>query len=215
MIVRKDVVKLVKVMLEELSPFDEPAAMLAVPNNDVKPVESYIQSTLDKSFDDILLFMPLYVIQKTFTDYASVSPSPTITLKDGVGYCPVPADFLRLYAFTFSEWSRTVTTHITPENANAYALQRNKYTRGKFEKPVVAINNGKFEFYSLKAVPTAGTFTMKYIPKTEKNKGAFEKGLVDYLVLQNAIDVLNIFEQHDKAKELSAELYNKIKAITL
>lgn len=211
MVARADIIKKVKVKLEELSPFDEPTDMLAIPNNDVKPIHSYIEDTLDKSFDDVLLSVPLHAIRETFTDY-----KPTFSVdSEGVGLCAVPDDFLRVYTILFPEWRRAVNAHITPTNAAAYFLQRNKYTRGKFEKPIVAINDGNFEIYSLKNMPERGKYIFRYIPRTAVNTQQFEENLVEYLVLQNAIHILEIFEQYDKVKILSEELANKIKVISI
>lgn len=210
MATRADLIKKVKVKLEELSPFDEPSSLLAIPNNDIKPIQSYIDETLDKSFDDVLLSVPLHAIRTTINDY-----TPTFTLKDGVGYCPVPDDFLRLYTVAFPEWRRDVKLYITPTTSDTYNLQRNKYTCGKYEKPIVAINDNKFEFYSLKNTPIKGQYTFRYIPMTKADTLLFEDGLADYLVLQNAIHVLQIFEQYDKAKTLGEELSNKISVISV
>ena len=48
---RADVKKAIKAKLEELSPFSEPSALLAVANNDVKPIDSYIEETMDSAFE--------------------------------------------------------------------------------------------------------------------------------------------------------------------
>lgn len=211
MVSRADIIKKVKVKLEELSPFDEPSSLLAVPNNDVKPIHSYIEDTLDKSFDDVLLSVPLHAIRETLKDYA-----PKFSVNDeGVGSCAVPQDFLRLYTVLFPEWRRAVKGYITPTTSDAYNLQRNKYTRGKFEKPIIAINDNAFEIYSLKGAPELGKYTFRYIPTTSTGTSVFEDGLAEYLVLQNAVHILQIFEQYDKVKTLSEELSNKISVISV
>lgn len=209
---RGDIIKRVKVKLEELSPFDEPSNFLAIPDNSVKPIQNYIDDTLDKSFDDVLLSVPLHFIREAITNY-----SPEIIIdNEGVGTCAVPENFLRLHTVSFPEWRRDVKAYITPAvNSSAYNLQRNRYTRGKFEKPVIAINNGKFEIYTLKKEPILGQYTFRYIPITENGTLLFEDGLSEYLVIQNAIHILQIFEQNDKAKILSEELSNKIKVISV
>ena len=202
---RADVKKSIKAKLEELSPFSEPSALLAVSNNDVKPIDSYIEETIDISFDKVLLLSPLHLIKD-----AVKLLTTTVTLNAGVGNVAAPADYLRLHTVFYPEWRRPVNVCIGVENP-LYLLQRNPNTRGKYEKPVVAIDNGVFEIYSLKT--TTGTF--KYIPKTAKNTATFEDSLVPLLIVQCAIDVLVIFEQTEKVKSVTDELLTLLKLNTI
>ena len=203
---RADVKKSIKAKLEELSPFSEPSALLAVSNNDVKPIDSYIEETMDNSFDKVLLFSPLHLVKETVKTL-----STTVTLTNGVGTVAAPADYLRLHTVLYPEWRRPVNVCIGVENP-LYLLQRNPNTRGKYEKPIVAIDNGVFEIYSLKAVST-GVF--KYIPKTAKNTATFEDSLVQLLIIQCALDVVTIFEQVEKAKSVADELLTLLKLNTI
>lgn len=203
---RADVKKSVKAKLEELSPFSEPSALLAVANNDVKPVDSYIEETMDNAFDKVLLYVPLYLVKETIKSVAD-----TVAIDEGVGTLEVPTDYLRLHTVLFPEWRRPVHVCIGESNP-LYILQRNPNTRGKYEKPVVAISDNTFEIYSLKAV-SEGVF--KYIPKTEKDTLSFEDSLTQFLIIQCALDVLTIFEQTEKAKALSEELLTLLKINTI
>ena len=203
---RADVKKAIKAKLEELSPFSEPSALLAVANNDVKPIDSYIEETMDSAFDKVLLLSPLHLIKDTVKSLLT-----TVTLTDGVGTVAAPADYLRLHTVFYPEWRRPVHVCIGESNP-LYLLQRNPNTRGKYEKPVVAINNNTFEIYSLKAI-SDGTF--KYIPKTVKNTATFEDSLVPLLVIQGTLDILVIFEQTEKAKSVTDELLTLLKLNTI
>ena len=203
---RADVKKAIKAKLEELSPFSEPSALLAVANNDVKPIDSYIEETVDSAFDKVLLLSPLHLIKETVKSLLT-----TVTLTDGVGTVAAPSDYLRLHTVFYPEWRRPVNVCIGESNP-LYLLQRNPNTRCKYEKPIVAINNNTFEIYSLKAV-SAGTF--KYIPKTVKNVATFEDSLVPLLVIQGALDILVIFEQTEKAKSVTDELLTLLKLNTI
>lgn len=197
-------------MLEELSPFEEPSALLAVPNNDVKPVESYIQDTLNKAFDDVLMFAPLHLVRTTVSTPNSIS----ITVDDGVGYMNQPTDYLRLHTMLVKGWSRPVKAAISSEHPN-YLLQRDSYTRGGCVKPVVAVNDSTIELYSVPDNPEVEVF--KYIPRTthtaiqgtnptQYTDDTFEDTLVEFLIYQDAINILRIFEQFDKAKTLEKKL---------
>ena len=200
---RNEVVHKVKSLLEELSPFEEPSALLAVPNNDVKPIESYIQDTLDKAFDTVLMSVPLYLVRTTTKTPQTIS----VTVEDGVGYMDEPIDFLRLHTMMVDGWSRPVKGAISSENP-IYLLQRDRYTRGGMVKPVVAVNDGKIELYSVPEDPDVTIF--KYIPRTPANTQNFEDSLCDFLVHQDAIDILRIFEQFDKVSNLEKKLQELI-----
>lgn len=198
---RAEIIKAVKVRLEELTPFDEGLVVLSG-SSDVKPVTSYIDGLLNEAADEIKMLLPLHLlIPDTLSGSASIV--------DGVGYLELPADFLRLYAIKAKTWEREVNRPISTENP-AYALQRNKYTRGKNAKPVVAIahKEGKktLELYSLEN----GTLEKKYYVKRTVAE-ATPDGLVPYLVLMCAIKVLGSLERPDLAKGLSAELSDMIK----
>lgn len=208
---RDELKRRVKMALEELSAWDEPRGFLAVPNNEVKPIDSYIEGTLDASFDDVLLSVPLSLIRETFVDYRAAIKVDS----EGVGYMFAPLDMLRLHTVRFPEWRRDVKGYVSELSGEFYRMQRNPYTRGRFEKPVVALNNGVFELYSLRGVPQEGSYVFRYVPRTVKQTPGFEDGLSDYLVLQNAIHVLEVFEQTDKVKLLRDELVNKLKAVMI
>lgn len=200
---REDVIKKVKVKLEEFSPFDEPKSLVAIADSNVKPINSYIEETLDTAYDDVLLLAPLHLVKENVSDIYDEK----IDVVKKVGYLEVPDDYLRLHSVMFDKWERMVNRVIYPDQAE-YALQRNEYTRGGFAKPVIAINNNKFEIYSIR--PTMKCECFKYIPQTIEGKSVFEDTLIDMIVLQCAILVLEVFEQTNKAQVLSQELSNLI-----
>jgi hypothetical protein len=200
---REDVIKKVKVKLEEFSTFDEPKSLVAITDSNIKPINSYIEETLDTAYDDVLLLAPLHLIKENVSDIHDEK----IEVVKKVGYMEVPDDYLRLHSVMFDKWKRMVNRVIYPDQAE-YALQRNEYTRGGIAKPVIAINNNKFEIYSIR--PTMKCEYFKYIPKTMQGNGFFEDTLIDMIVLQCAILVLEVFEQTNKAQVLSQELSNLI-----
>lgn len=198
---RDSIIKAVKVRLEELTPFNEGLVVLSG-SSDVKPVNSYIDSLLNESADEIKMLLPLHMLTPD-------TLSGTVTIDDGVGYLELPDDYLRLYAIKASAWDREVNRPISTENPD-YALQRNKYTRGKNVKPVVAIvhKTGKktLELYSV----SSSELEKKYYIKRAAAE-TLPDGLVPYLVLMCAIKVLGVLERPDLAKGLSAELSDMLK----
>ena len=201
---RQEVIRQVKAKLEEFSPFEEPGGLLAVEGNNIKPTQEYIEAVLDKSFDQVLLVCPIYMVRETFED---ISNSTIEVLQDThgglvhyIGYAYLPDDFLRLHSVKFQGWRRLVNNVISSDNP-LYAQQRNPYTRGRTEKPVVAINDGKFEFYCIPQ-GKAKIEVFKYIPQTIVGTQWFEDSLAELLVLQTAINVLLYYEENQKAEYL-------------
>ena len=203
---RSEIITNVKALLEEFSPFEEREMLVAIPTSDVKPIDAYIDEVLDASYDSVLLYAPLHLIKHNIID-ATTNVNTDIDIQDGVGYFDVPCDFLRLHSCIFGDWQRIINDVITPVHPN-YILQRNPYTRGKKVKPVVAINNNKFEFYSVSEDYNCSVF--KYIPVTPEQNDEFEDTLRDVLAYEAAIKVCKIFERNDKATMLEKELQKKI-----
>lgn len=202
---RDNIIKAVKVRLEELTPFNEGLVVLSA-SSDVKPITSYIDALLDEAGNEIKMLLPLHMLTPD-------TLSATATITDGVGYLELPADYLRLYAIKAAEWHREVNRPISTQNPE-YTLQRNPFTRGKKVKPVVAIahQGGKhvLELYSL----TSTTLEKKYYIKRTAAE-AMPDTLIPYLVLMCAVKVCDAIERPDLAKILGGELSDMIKIQTL
>lgn len=197
---RGEVERRIKAKLEELSPFEEPDALVAIATSDVKPMDSYITEMLTCACDDVLSAVPLHLVRETVKD---IDAAGGMSVAEGVGYVDVPCDFLRLHTVRFGKWRRDVKAAITPESPS-YVLQRNKYTRGGMEKPVVAVNDGRFEIYSVSEGDECEVF--RYIPMTCEGCDEFEDSIAEMVVLRCAVLVLEVFSEFDKAKVLSEEL---------
>lgn len=200
---REEIIHKVQVKLEELSPYDD--EVFLVSNNNVKPIKSYIDETLNDACNEVLMLLPHYVIKNP----AEIDDSE-LTIQDGVGYLPVPDDFLKLHTFSLKSWKRDVNIAIGVMNP-AYRLQRNKYTRGKSEKPVVAINRNKFELYS--AAEGDELVIASYIPMTLPEN--LDDKLVTYLVDYCAVKVYDIIENTDQSKVMLNEIETKITTINI
>lgn len=211
MVTRAEIKQLVKVKLEELSPAEvqEPASLLAIENNDVKPIESYIENIIDTAYDDILLSVPLYKI-RVFASEPSNDIQMSVT--DGVGEIDLPNHFLRLKNLHVDCWKRDVTNAISIQHPD-YLLQRNPFTRGGEERPVAVINGGKIELYSVRSNSVVDKF--HYIERTAKGTPTFENDLAELLVLRCAVKLLEIFGDTTKVQLYDKEYTSLIQGITL
>jgi len=205
---RAQLISAVKVKLEELTPFAEGLVVLAS-ESDVKPITSYIDVTLDEASDEMLMLLPLHLLTPTIIPAAMAGAA-------GIGYLVLPADYLRLYALKVDTWAREVNRPISTDNPE-YKLQSNPHTRGKSQKPIVAINytagaGRRLECYSVEA----GTPVVEkklYIKKIVAEDNP--ENLAIYLIYLCAIKVYGIIERADMAKVLAEELSNLIKIQTL
>ena len=120
---REDIIKKVKNLIEEITPFD----------NDEVASESLIDELLNDSDTEIRRKLPIHLIRPTILDTSSI-----VNNGDGTGYINLPDDFLRLHSFKMSEWARSICEAISEANPK-YNLQKSTITRGGTIKPVVVI----------------------------------------------------------------------------
>lgn len=203
---RTELIRAVQVKLEELSAFAGGLSVLAG-SVDVKPITSYIDATLDESSDAARRLVPLHLINPTTIPGSMVS-------REGIGYLPLPEDFLRLHTLKVDAWAREVNYCISTQHPS-YALQRNPHTRGRSEKPVVAIvyDNGSksLECYSVSA--TATTTKKLYVRRVVAEDNNTD--LLPFVILMCAIKVCDITERPDVAKPLQDELTLLLKTTQL
>ena len=91
---------------------------------------------------------------------------------DYSGTVILPADFLRLFSFKMTAWTKEATNALHPSrDVVKYTLQQNKWTRGSKTKPVVAVNYKKntlldqvLEYYSLESGDAFTIDYLRYIP---------------------------------------------------
>lgn len=205
---QNEVIKKVFVLLEEVSPFTDPDSFL-VENENVKPIKSYIESSIDESCNYVLGILPIYMIDFNVVD---ITDSVDIQVVDKVGYVTKPTDFIRVHSIKMSEWSKVVNDAMSSQSPY-YDLQRNPYTRGKTDKPIVAINDNKIELYSV--IRDTGVDVFKYVQRVQAitTQDTFDQDetpyiddtIAEYCALQCAIRVCEVFDMNDKAKILSEE----------
>lgn len=222
---RGEIIKAVKGRLDEFSPFDEPTSLVALQTSDVKPMDSIIESVLAKAQDSVLMVVPLYLVRETTIDMTqegdgtqTVSGMGVIGRMTGdgeVGVIELPQDFLRLHTVKYDTWRRVVNVAYN-EGDEMYKLQRNRHTRGRTEKPVVCICDGRMEIYSL-TFPVGEQGHCErflYIPRTSEGAVVFEDTIAPLVVLEAARMCLETFGDLNGVKALAEEektwLRNKI-----
>ena len=143
-----DISDLVITKLDEKSAFLTRSSSILLSGDgidDVKPVYSYIDDTLPIAANETLRTYPLYRL----TPYDAVRganeyDSSMVDYNDKVLTVTLPSDFLRLYSVRASDWDRPVNKAITQLDP-MYMLQRNKYTRGTPQKPVVVYLGDRYD----------------------------------------------------------------------
>ncbi len=97
-----------------------------------------IDAIMNESVSNMLRNAPLHLLTpvKINTEGANFVHD---TNADGTGRIALPSNFIRLYSFKMQAWSRPVEKTISVANP-LYKLQHNPVTRGKSQKPVVALS---------------------------------------------------------------------------
>lgn len=207
---REELINKVVVKLEEVSPFEHDEDLLAIsytPESNVKPIRTYIDQTLDEACNDVLSIIPLHLIRPTdFLQKAKIVASEN--------YVVLPYDFLRLYAFRFSEWEREVCIPITTTNPQ-YKFQWNIYTCGKPTKPVCALNTNArgekiLEYWSLRNPQSPNLVKAQYVARFNDMK--IQEDISDLYALMTASKVLDILGDINGSKVLIQEFENSVKS---
>lgn len=203
---RSEIARKVKARLEEYSPFEEPDQLLADPSGDVKPLDAYIEEAIDTACNTILLSVPLSLVRHTVQDVPGIGG---IAIEDGeVGVLDVPCDYLRLYRVKCSTWRRAVSVAVD-ESSPIYPLQRNRYTRGRTEKPVVAIAGNRFEIYSMPDGTVCTEF--RYVPRCDDGCPEFEANIAEFVIEECAAVILETFSEIEKARQIRSYYMSKLK----
>ena len=195
-----EIIERVKVLLEEINPFDDGLQVL---NSEVQPIQSYIEKSIKPGLEQLLLFCPLHLT--TPTNLPAMTSVVSGTRK--IGYITIPEDFLRIHTIKINNWEKAVHRAISVENPE-YALQQNPFTRGGSAKPVVA-KAEKLELYTLKEGDTVEKATYIQRPDIEDlnlNQKLFEPAC--YMI---AAEVLAIFGSK-QAEYMSAKANELIKS---
>lgn len=204
---RANIIKKVKVKLEEFSNFENQSFVLG-DDPLKKPLDSYIEETLDEATREVLMVVPLWLLSKQ-----AKSILPRVRVIDDIygrhGEIELPSDFVRLVNIKLNSWNREVNDglNLISHSHPRYKEQRNPATRGRLDKPVAVLCNGKMELYGAAAGDEIEYFA--YIPETKAEEA--DNSLVEFIVLNTAIKIMGIFDDIDGAKLLQEQLNDKIK----
>lgn len=202
---RAQLIDFVKVKLDEYSNYDD-GLLITTADQDVMPVKSYIDKTLDEASEQVVMLLPNHLVAQT-----SIPNQPVHV--DGYAKVELPADFLKLSAYKITAWEREVDGVITPQNPE-YIKQKNKYTRGGYAKPAIVLtqsNNKKYlEIYPFTVGDTVEV--NYYIKRTVAENYT---GCESFIILMAASKVFTILERSDLSKAMMEELSLLIKSQAL
>ena len=213
----------VKAKLDEISPFDEPNSFIAAAGDpdydEVKPIVSYIEETLDKAAWFCLNNLPLTLLSK---DVTSDQLKATIDRK-GVGHISGIDEYWRLIRLRDDAcfWERDVTAFISTADP-VYLLQQNMHARGKSARPVVvyAPETAELELYSYPASCgcgcACGTFTLPvtlYYINSHIPAEQVQSAIEDFIVLVCASYVEEILGDANAAKVFMEKYEQKMATV--
>lgn len=122
---RNGIINGVKVKMDEMTP-----------DGVSVPFEESIGPVLDDCAKELLRVAPLHILPHTNL----VLTSMTYDTANFKAYIPIPTDFIRIGRVLFPRWEKAVTVAVKIDSPE-YVLQNNKYTRGGYSRPVVALVN--------------------------------------------------------------------------
>lgn len=128
MATRNQIIHMVMVKMDELTPFPEGLVLLSPPTAPLKPIEETINSILNECANDLLLAHPIHRLT------ADRATPVIVGQTDGSGLLLLPTDFLRLVSLKIVGFNRPVTEVITVADPR-YKLQYQAHTRGGKAKP--------------------------------------------------------------------------------
>ena len=141
---RQELINAVKTKIDELSPLDGVVTLAGLVHD--KPVDTFADALLDECAREVLAKAPVSRLRP----YPCLAPA--FNTGNGVGFVPLPDDFVRLLEFKMSEWQRPVNTVCEP-GSDLALRQHNKFTRGGCCKPVCVFGHCEgarvLEYYSV------------------------------------------------------------------
>ncbi len=227
---RNEYIEAVKVKLEEISPFDEPATFIAAGDSEIdsiKPIVSYIDKTLDEATKNCLLALPLSLLHPDIEAVPKLKGGGeddlTIAVdSQGVGRCK-PVQNFRFVRFHHDSLGRDITAFITSEDP-LYLLQQNPYTRGGTTKPVAVWNAAldEMEIYSFppSLYSTTQTDAVLLGIRTNKKPNSDATGneivhspIDEYIVLECAAMVADIIGDTNTAAMMRSQQQQKLASV--
>lgn len=198
---RLSLINYAKVKLDEVIPEGEGVKFSEESSPNISdPLNIMINSLLDEAAKRVLLNAPIHVLDPV---KSAETTGTQIANDNDVGYIKLADNFLRLVSLKMNDWNREVTQAITTADRR-YSVQRNKYTRGRTQKPVAVFmtktiggeQKRVIEYYSVD-----GSHAIEYLYYIQETKAEdVQSNLVDALTWVVAGMVLQIIEREDLAK---------------
>lgn len=221
---REEYISKVKVLLDEVSPFDEPNGFIAA-NGDsnyarVKPVVSYIDGCLDRAAAYCLNTLPVTLLSDDVTHTNSTAAMDA----DGVGHITVlGAQYVRpIRLHDNSGILRRDITAFISTSSPLYMLQQNRHTRGKEYKPVAAfrpedVEIEVFSYYNgvtCVASDVSLDVTLYYI-LTNTTAENVRSDISDFITLMCASYVEEILGDANAAQVFKQEFKNRLDGVLI
>lgn len=202
---------LVIVKLEEYTPFGPSSGKTLLAGGDsldeVKPIYSYVETSIDEAADEILRLLPTHAI----SDIAISSTPTLITTDNHTGKITIPTNYLRLHTLLMTGWQRPVHLAIRPTDP-LYSLQFNEWTRGTPQKPIVTDDGLYLHYYSVNNTHTIEQFL--YVEHFNLNTD-YPPQVAEAIALNTARKVYQIFSNNEQAAILQKEIESVVQINTL
>lgn len=215
----KDIHKLVKVKLEEYSPYnpdvDGPLLSSGDVYDEIKPIGAYIEAHLSEAANEILLAIPTNKLNSKCCDnYPDEDEDDPF-----IGTVDAPCDFLKIHTFCMEGWKKPVRVAY---KAGDYMDSRQVYvaTRGNIYKPVVVEERIYDEFERRNKVvlhyySTTGEHEIKtflYVPVFSDEENYIDR-VAELIALNCAKKVCEVFERTESIGIIDKEIQSLFQLI--
>lgn len=217
----RDIYNLVKVKLEEYSPYTPDKNGPLLQGNDafdeVDPIFAYIKEHLAEAANEMLLIAPLNRLY--YKECANTAHEDDDDIY--IGRVELPSDYLRIHTFKMECWKKAL--HDTAKIGDpVYSQQVYPATRGHIWKPVAVEELGLKEggtvdtpcliYYSTDGDHTVETY--KYIPTFNEN-GMYDSMVAELIALNCAKKVCEVFERTEALQIINKEMQHVLQELAL
>lgn len=175
----KEIVKKVKIKMDEISPFADGI----LTSEELNPLDKYIEDSLPSAYRSLLLRSPIF--PRTDIEVKG-------TIEDFIYKFEIQG-IIKLVSFRLSSWKRPAK--IISTNSQEYQMQMNPYTRGSATKPIVVqVGDTSFEAYTANSGDSAKAiavmpinFETQEIPKVIEEAFYYEVAGIVYAMLEDKL----------------------------
>ena len=213
----KDIVKLVVMKMDELTPFSSADGVVGSRKllaggdklDEIKPVYTYISNHLMESGNEVLLAAPMAYLPQESIDSGSITPKPDDD-DSCIGTIQLPIDYLRLHTLQMVGWQRPVHSILYPEDPR-YSEQYNQWTRGTQEKPVVVYKDvlpkeiTRIQYFSVNGNMPHLIKDLRYIPRFS-NDIDYRSEIAELIALNCAKKIYGIYGMNEQVAYMEKEM---------